>query len=60
MLNHSCEIFRILIAQDVEYLRCKHTLTVGAWWRCIIGLKTYGSVVSSLFNLQYGWNCFLK
>ena len=54
-------MIRILVAQDVEYLRCKQMLTVGvavvggALW----GLRPLSSVVSSLFNLQYGWNGFI-
>ena len=30
MLNHSCAVFRILVAQDVEYLRCE--LLMGLVW----------------------------
>lgn len=53
--------YRVLIAQDVEYLRCKQMLTVGvacvggALW----GLRPLSYVVSSLPNLQSGWNGFI-
>ena len=44
--------YRILIAQDDEYLRCN--IIIG--WKWVWVLMNQIIILS---NLQYGWNCFV-